>query len=263
MINGEAFDKEGKLKKGLNARDFDLEHKRLKPRRASLPVFVSDFYSSLTRVDGPKGPRFIFHGILNGWPSLNNFEVMAIDRRRDNEFVGPKALLTGQRVWKHMWSAVDEGRKGIDPIIKEKGLLFRATLRGPDWSSKGWSLESPGFAFWYEPQSPEPKLNYGTKMIDALHDDPICKNVHMVAHRYAVKKETPKDMLTYHAFVLLEWDHGQYMSVIEAAYLNGLGGYKGKSNFYDDKDEPITAMYKAFPPELVCPWLTNCAEGTA
>lgn len=69
-----------------------------------------------------------------------------------------------------------------------------------------------------------------------------------------------RSQLTYHSIVLLEWEHGQFCTVVEGAFLNGIGGYKGRSNWYHDKDEPITALYKAFPPEMVSPWLTTAAE---
>jgi hypothetical protein len=36
--------------------------------------------------------------------------------------------------------------------------------------------------------------------------------------------------------------------------------HRGMSNFYEDKDAPVTHLYKTFPPEMVCPWLTNAAE---
>jgi hypothetical protein len=125
-----------------------------------------------------------------------------------------------------MWDAAKEGAKGIDPIIKEKGLLFRITFRGPPWSSKGWSKESPGFTFWYEGQlKPEPALTYGTQMIGKVDEGSICTFAHMFAHRYARIKENPKNILTYHSVVLLEWNHGQYCTIIESAYLNGMAGY--------------------------------------
>jgi hypothetical protein len=66
--------------------------------------------------------------------------------------------------------------------------------------------------------------------------------------------------MTYHSVVLLEWEHGKFCTIIEGAYLNGIGGYKGKSNWYDDKDDGVTSLCKALPPELVCPWLTSAAE---
>ena len=84
--------------------------------------------------------------------------------------------------------------------------------------------------------------------------------VHMISHRYAMQKETPKDKVTYHSIVFLEWEHGQYGTIVEGAYLNGIGGYRGRSNWYDDKDEPVSELYKAMPPELISPWLTTAAE---
>jgi len=51
----------GKLRRGLNQRDFDLKTQAIKPRRPSLPVTSSDFFSSLTKIDGPRGPRYIFY----------------------------------------------------------------------------------------------------------------------------------------------------------------------------------------------------------
>jgi len=37
-------------------------------------------------------------------------------------------------------------------------------------------------------------------------------------------------------------------------------GYPGRSNWYEDKDEEVTELYKALPPELVSPWLTTGSE---
>jgi hypothetical protein len=40
-----------------------------------------------------------------------------------------------------------------------------------------------------------------------------------------------------------------------------MGGYRGRSNWYHDRDEqPETGLYRAFPPEMICPWLTSAAE---
>jgi hypothetical protein len=60
--------------------------------------------------------------------------------------------------------------------------------------------------------------------------------------------------------VLLEWHHGKFATVVEGAFLNGIGGYHGKSNWYRDKDDGVTALYKALPPEMISPWLTSAAE---
>ena len=39
-----------------------------------------------------------------------------------------------------------------------------------------------------------------------------------------------------------------------------MGGYNGKSNWFHDKNEAVTSLYKALPPEMICPWLTTAAE---
>ncbi len=49
-------------------------------------------------------------------------------------------------------------------------------------------------------------------------------------------------------------------SLFVPAYCRGKGGYKGKSNWFDDKDEQVTALYRALPPEMICPWRTNKSE---
>ncbi|MGK3733350.1 MAG: hypothetical protein ACI90V_000186 [Bacillariaceae sp.] len=103
--------------------------------------------------------------------------------------------------------------------------------------------------------------------------------------------------LTYHSVVFLEWEKSDFCTVVEGAFLNGIGGYKGtniflpytlqsyfyivlllylviqltvdsishfghvgRSNWYEDKDEEETALYRALPPELISPWLTTAAE---
>jgi hypothetical protein len=60
---------------------------------------------------------------------------------------------------------------------------------------------------------------------------------------------------------LLEWDHGQNCTVVEMAFLNGMGGYKGKCNWYEDRDEPMgTLLYQMLPPFMVAPWCATRAE---
>jgi hypothetical protein len=41
-----------------------------------------------------------------------------------------------------------------------------------------------------------------------------------------------------------------------------MGGFQGKSNWYDDRDNPDgpTALYAALPSEMVLPWKTTLAE---
>lgn len=249
---------DGKLRRGLTRRDFDLEKQAIKPRRPSLPVTFHDFFSSITAIAGPQGARYIFYGVLNGWPSLRCFEVVGVEQRRHS---GPMpSFISGQILWNSIWKADAEGAEGIEPKPTDKNKIYRVKLRGAPWSSQGWSKESPGFAFWFEAQRPEgPRLVYGTDMTKMLGGEK-CTYVHNISHRYAVVRESPRDRLTYHSIVLLEWEHGQYMTVVEAAYLNGIGGYKGKSNWYDDKDDGSPALYRVLPPEMICPWKTTAAE---
>jgi len=221
------FFKEGKLARGLNWRDFDVENSAIKPRRPSLPVTASDFFSSITKVDGPdNGSRYIFSGVLNGWPALRHFEVVTLEQRRQASAIPtPKELVSGQILWTHVWKAEQEGKVGVEPNLQDHHRVHRVKLRGAPWSARGWSKESPGFVFWYEAQNRHPRLSYGTNMLKTLGDD-MCTRIHMISHRYAKVRESPRDKLTYHSVCLLEWEHGEYCTVMEAAYLNGIAGYK-------------------------------------
>lgn len=86
--------------------------------------------------------------------------------------------------------------------------------------------------------------------------------IHSIAHRYARggKPETTKESITWHSLILLEWDHGRHCTVVELATLNGVGGRRGKSNWYHDKLEHNTQLYKAMPQEMIMPWKGHFAE---
>jgi hypothetical protein len=245
IIPDELFDTVRNLRKGISPGDFDHEDMVLKARRPCLPVRASNFFSSLTKV----GPRYIFSGVLNGWPGLTCFELLGLEQ---------KGQITGR--WTKVWRVKEEGSKGVEPKLPTTKHFYRAVLRGAPWTGEGWSKESPGFAFWYEARLIKgPRMSYGRDMVKNV-EDAKCTYIHMVNHRYAVKRESPRDLITYHSICLLEWDHGQYMTVIEAAFLNGIGGYKGKCNWYHDKDEPVTKLFQMLPPEMILPWRTSSAE---
>ena len=286
---------------------------RIKPRRPSLPISAHDFLSSLTKIeenmihDGPaptqlsRGPRYVFHGVLNGWPGLRTLELISLEYRRNSSNVipSPRELLSGQLLWVKSWSINEAATSiaypsksangiiigndvfkakpnpDISPatpstnaaILIEPNRVHRATVRGPSWSAIGWSPGSPGFCFWYETKRPTPllptKVSYGTRMIHELsHRDHMCTFIHMISHRYAVNRiETPRDRLTYHSVCLLEWDHGLYCTLVETAYLNGMGGYRCRSNWYEDRDaEPMNRLLRDFPPEMICPWRMTQSE---
>lgn len=79
--------------------------------------------------------------------------------------------------------------------------------------------------------------------------------------RYAKNKESLKDRITYHTGVLLEWDHGQYTTIIELTWLRGMGGYAGNSNWCEDSySGKRTKLYQAMPDCLKAPWDTHRSE---
>lgn len=163
-------------------------------------------------------------GVLNGWPSLRCFELLELEGRRDTSTGLPSAkeVLTGQILWKKTWSVDEEGRRGIEPSLPAKHQVYRARLRAPKWSVLGWSEESPGYVFWFEALRNEgPRLSFGTNLLKVLGNEK-CSMIHMVSHRYAVPRESPRDRLTYHSVCFLEWEHGEYGTVVESAYLNGM-----------------------------------------
>jgi hypothetical protein len=257
------FFQNGKLKKGLNRRDFNIEKQELKARRPSLPITSTDFFRSITTINGPNGMRYVFSGILNGWPALRCFEVLAIEERRSGSTLFPSTveLMSGHiqnMLWRKIWDVSD--RSG-PPNIPNSHSVYRAKLRGAPWTGQGWSKDSPGFAFWYESQLPHKPFTFGTNMTTSLGVEK-CSRIHMISHRYAVQRESTRDRLTYHSLCFLEWEHGLYGTVVEAAYLNGLGGYKGLCNWFDDKEDKrdTTEVYKAMPSEMIQPWLTTRAE---
>jgi hypothetical protein len=248
IIPDQCFTKDSTRIPGLNSKDYDLETQMLKPRRPSLPLKATEFMTSLTRVDTVEGDsspmannissasrfRWIFYGVLNGWPALRCFEVVAVEKQKKKgngifSIPSPRDLMTGQVSWETIWKPDSPpGKLGIGPSTPvDANCLFRARLKAPAWSIKGWSPTSPGFAFWFEAQVPAsnggPRLSYGTNMVRTVSNTPRdqCSFVHMASHRYAKLRESPRDRFVYHSVVLLEWEHGQYCTVVESAYLNG------------------------------------------
>jgi len=66
-------------------------------------------------------------------------------------------------------------------------------------------------------------------MLGVLGDSMVAM-VHMISHRYAVSRESPRDRLTYHSVCLLEWVHGSYCTVVESAFLNGIVSLFARKN---------------------------------
>ena len=231
----------GQPPKGLKERDFDIPNRRIHSHRGTLPLTQEDLLSSIVKT--PDG-RLIFCGKLNGWPQLSILELISLERKRILPF--NKAQYTPY------WSP-SRGKLEL-----ESSVTYRATFSGPGWTSIGWSEASPGFVFWFE--SFIPRFTYGTNLLHTLSSEEKVSHVHMVSHRYAIRNESPRDLLTYHSVVLLEWEHGKYCTVVEGAYLNGIGGYNCRSNWYQDRDEPSNLLSHHMPDELKGPWRTSAGE---
>ena len=86
-----------------NKKDFDPVTKAIRPQRPSLPVSLSDFRSSLTKTEDG---RWIFHGVLNGWPALRTLEVLSVEHKRTTGSIAmPQDLLKGEVSWVMDWKA--------------------------------------------------------------------------------------------------------------------------------------------------------------
>jgi len=231
----------------------------IKPRRPILPVRAQDFFSSCVQTaDG----RWLFTGILNGWPGLSCVELLLIEHRDLNK----RSRIV------HSW-AKDDPKWG-EPFLPPKVLCAGATLRMAPWSAFGWSKDSPGFVWWFfahqSSHGRRPQFVFGEKIIEALQDDASigqemaqAVHAHIFTHRYALgqgRRETRQDRMTYHAAVLLEWNHGRYMTVIELGPLNGIAARSGRSNWYHDKFQEQTALGSVMPPCMIMPWKTDLAE---
>jgi len=257
----------------------------LKARRPMPQARARDFFSSLVRT--PDG-RQIFTGTLNGWPALTNLELRSITLRARSR--------VGHVHIRRLWNAGDEAEPAFPDNVKVTGV--RATLRAPPWSALGYSAGSPGYVFWAEWADSRSdhgfrnlRLHHGENILRRIREDGVAParavRVHHFAHRrrprsartralpaphlqlargppvlrsYAMRFEGPKDKITWHCAVLIEWDHGRHTTVAELAWMGGLGGYNGRSNFYSDRDAKRTMLYDSLPPCLKGPWRPDLTE---
>eukprot|EP00439_Symbiodinium_sp_Y106_P084811 s558_g26.t1 len=199
----------------------------VKPRRPMPVIRQSELLSQLQKV----GDTWILPGPLNGWPSLVNLQLRSITQKQ-------RGLLPMTAAVKRIWVEGDE-------LPKKLPERCRATFLAPSWMKKGWSKDSAGFVWWFTPRcicSPG-ACHFGERLVSTLltgpHKDAETVQVHAIAHRYPVDSETLRDLQTWHVAVALEWSHGQFSTLVELAWLNGIGGYGGKSNWVADKLEPV------------------------
>lgn len=236
---------------------------KLKPRRPVPVAFASEFIDKLSF----RNKKWVYEGELNDWPGLQNLEVVSMQFIYSN-----KLGVYAKQYWQNT------GDKTKPPFFPEAGMLFflktpeavRVQVRAPAWTEEGYSQDNPGFVYWYSAFAEGgPKLAHGENIIAAIRASerngrqPKVTNASFFAHRYARKnnKESAKDRITYHTGLFLEWDHSKHGTVLELAFLNGLGGYAGRSNWLEDRDaKPMNNLFKSFPSEMVLPWKTDRAE---
>lgn len=227
----------------------------LKPRRPVPQLRSADLLRRVHGGDG--GGRWAVAGELNGWPGLAGLELRSITCR-----VKAKRDVLGMKKIARFWQA-----GGAEPALQWTAKMpnsVRATLWAPAWTRVGWAEGSPGFAFWYEALRPEgPRLTHGTDMARTVEADgapPRATRAHHFAHRYPHREYSIKDRLTWHTAVLVEWEHGRHTTVIEVGYLNGLGGYGGRSNWVPDKHSECPGIFAAMAPGMKVPWDVSRAE---
>jgi len=226
-----------------------LESGELKPKRAMPQIKVSELFAGLSEING----RWIFNGPLNGWPALTVLELRSLTRKRTRMF----------NKIQYVWRA-DRGDPLPQPQKVARGT--RATFVSQKWAAVGWAPDSPGFVFWYsEQRGGGPQILFGEQLYtqlqhDKLHGSAQATNVHALAHRYPVSAETVRDKNTWHAACVLECSHGRYTTLVELAWRHGLGGYGGKSNWIEDKLEPLPKIFEAMPDSMKSPWCADLTE---
>lgn len=195
------FDSEyatSKKLKGLEKRNYDEESMSIKPRRGMPAAKVDDFFSSVVRIDydNDESARWVFSGVLNGWPALTCLELLRIEykttisgwrvhwdskrvsllenKTKDGTDCGSKPNGSTDSPISTTESVVslenDDPKRLIEPSYptKKKQIItnVRAVVRMPSWSKTGYSKGNKGHVFWYESTRPIPRVIYGQNMIE-------------------------------------------------------------------------------------------------
>jgi len=213
----------------------------VKPMRAMPTITASELLDGLVRRNG----RWIFPYPLNGWPGLVDLELRSLTCNQGGFVKNIK------RIW-----TVGDSLEAPDLLAASSiPKRTRATLIASAWTEKGWSEDSPGFVWWF---THEKNILHGEGMAEKLKASQFAAacalRVYHFAHRYSVQKETVRDQQTWHTGVIIEWSHGAFVTLCELAWLNGCGGYWGKSNWVEDKLETPTQLYVKMLDSMKCPW---------
>lgn len=232
----------------------------LKPRRPLPHARAAAFLKALVKTsDG----RWMFGGVLNGWPALTNLELRSITFKPKSS-VGMSSIKRyfNAETGKGDVPATAEQIDDFERMVVAKGSV-RVTLRAPAWSSIGYSPKSHGFVLFYDLSQETPRVLHGTDIVNALGAQgasTTMQHVHHFGHRYAKLRESAIDRITYHSALVIEWHPTRNLSVVELAWRNGLGGYGGKSNFVEDRDSGRPMLYDRMPAEMKAPWREELSE---
>jgi len=232
-----------------------LPNGKLKPRRPIPHITASDFLAGIKKEDG----TYFFPKMLNEWPALQGLLLVAITQATDG---------WGGTTVNRLWTAQEgkEGKKLPEASVLAKNC--RATFWAPSWAQIGWTPTSPGFVYWYSEMydGGKARLISGEDMLQTLRNDANFRasvtDIHVYVHRYPKAVESFADKQTYHAVCVLEWEHKEFVTVCELAFLNAVGGYGGKANWIEDKIAPRTKLFELMneTPGMVVPWNEHMSE---
>eukprot|EP00435_Cladocopium_sp_Y103_P060145 s241_g21.t3 len=232
---------------------------QLKPCRGMPHIKLSEL---LERLAQNERGSWILSGELNQWPGLTNLELVSITCK-----VRSVVATSIKRLWLQNANQKDAPSNPVSVLTALHGKKLRsirATFRDSDGTSIGWGPTSPGFVLWY-PGLLDGSLRHGTDITAFARSDSTCSaatatSCHFFTHRYAKATEGLKDRLIWHGAVLVEWSHGLFCSVVELAWLNGLGGYMGRSNWCRDKLDVPNKLFASMPSTMKAPWQQHLAE---
>lgn len=226
----------------------------LKPRRPVPHVRVSKLLGGVKK----QGQYYVHAGALNDWPSMQGLVLASIRVDKD---------MSKQAIWTAKSQKELPSAEAIKKALggSETGV---AHFLAPSWTTVGWEPESPGFVFWFSEQFAEPRMPVGNDLIKVFQEDPTeirdahVTDVHYYVHRYPVEKsrETERDRNEWHCFVMLEWQHKKFVTVVESAFFCGVAGFGGKSNWCADKLTAEPAFLKVAHPQQIQPWDTTKSE---
>lgn len=237
--------------------------KRLKAKRAPPHIYYSELAEAAQEAVRAPAPTMsessqslvVLPGPVNGWNGATTLRVERVEC--SCSFL---SVLTSTKL---AWSLRDSPQALLNllkanatdkevPCARHKLAL---SVRQLSWTGEGYTEGNPGFVVRFAYHIKSKPVIYGEELLDKTLDDEVAVYASVFTHRYAKAHESWEDWFTYHSGVVLEWEHGRYVTVVEFAYRNGLGGW-GQSNWYRDMD----VVQETMPVEFVKPWDIHLGE---